>query len=78
NSQTLIQFDLPRASDVTFSVYNILGKIVYQRTQYYPGGRHDLVWDGRSMSGRDAATGIYFYRLKAGTFTSTKKMILLR
>ena len=78
NSQTLIQFDLPRASDVTFSVYNILGKIVYQRTQYYPGGRHDLVWNGRSMSGRDAATGIYFYRLKAGTFTSTKKMILLR
>jgi len=78
NSQTLIQFDLPRASDVTFSVYNILGKIVYQRTQYYPGGRHELVWDGRSMSGRDAATGIYFYRLKAGTFTSTKKMILLR
>ena len=78
NSQTLVQFDLPHASEVTFSVYNILGKIVYQRTQYYPGGRHELVWDGCSMSGRDAATGIYFYRLKAGTFTSTKKMILLR
>jgi flagellar hook assembly protein FlgD len=43
-----------------------------------PGGNHTVEWNGSDASGRTAASGVYFYRLVAGRFEQTKKMILLR
>jgi len=78
NSSTVIRFDLPRASDVSFTVYNILGKVVHQESHSFPAGRHRLLWDGRSLSGGDVASGVYFYGIEAGDFSETKKMLLLK
>ena len=41
-------------------------------------GRYSVVWDGRSNNGMDVASGVYFYQLKAGTFSQTRRMLLLR
>ncbi len=78
NNSTVIQFDLPRASEVQLTIYNIIGQALCQRTRYYEAGRQEFVWDGRSGSGEDVAGGVYFYRLQAGSFTETKKMLLLK
>ena len=41
-------------------------------------GPHEVAWDGRDRASRAVASGVYFYRLEAGEFTETKKMVLLR
>jgi flagellar hook assembly protein FlgD len=78
NNSTVIRFDLPRASEVQLTIYNIIGQMVLQRTRYYEAGYHEFVWDGRSGSGEDVAGGVYFYRLQAGSFTSAMKMLLIK
>jgi hypothetical protein len=60
-------------------IYNILGQKV--RTlldeEILPGG-HQVIWDGKDEKGRTVSSGIYFYRLKAGGFTETKRMVFLK
>jgi len=74
NPSTTIEFSLPRAEDVTLKIYNLLGeeveRLVSERLQ---AGTHSLQWNAVGMS-----SGVYFYRLQAGEFTETKKLILLR
>ena len=42
------------------------------------GGSHDVTWDGRNARGGSLASGVYFYRLTAGSHTESKKMVLLK
>jgi len=44
----------------------------------YPAGQHSATWQGRDDRGRIVATGVYFYRLEAGTFSETKRMVLVK
>jgi flagellar hook assembly protein FlgD len=43
-----------------------------------PAGRHQVTWDGRDTSGRQVASGVYFYRLQAGAETRSGKMVLMK
>jgi hypothetical protein len=43
-----------------------------------PAGSYRTVWDGKDASGRDAASGVYFYQLRTVSFVQTNKMVLLR
>jgi hypothetical protein len=74
NPVTEISFSLPKTSEVTLEIFNLLGQSV---AKVYQGrleaGTHSYIWDGSS-----AASGIYLYRLTAGDFMETKKMILLK
>jgi hypothetical protein len=77
NGGTVVAFDLPRASEVQFDVLNLLGQVVYSVREHYAAGSHQIRWDG-TADGRSAASGVYYYRLKAGAVSDTKKMLLLK
>lgn len=79
NPVTTIRFELPQASHVVIKVFNIAGQEV--RTivdRGYDAGVQTIIWDAKTSSGRDAASGVYFYRIEAGSFVDMKKMVLLR
>jgi hypothetical protein len=79
NNQTVIKYDLVKPCQVTLTIYNILGQkvntLVNQRQEVGP---KIISWDGKDEKGKDLATGIYFYQLKAGDLTQTKRMVLLK
>ena len=79
NPMTTIEFELPRRSQVSIDIFNILGqKITGLVDKQYPAGSHSVVWDGVSSEGKRVSTGIYFYRLKTDDFTAIRKMLLLK
>ncbi|MBT4332966.1 MAG: T9SS type A sorting domain-containing protein, partial [Candidatus Cloacimonetes bacterium] len=79
NPTTTISFSLAEASKVSISIYNMRGQLVKTlvntelENDYY-----EIVWNGRDNSGKNTASGIYFYKMKAGSFTSIKKMVLMK
>ena len=76
---TRITFDLPVESDVHLAVYDLTGRMVRVLRQGAVGaGRHPVVWDGRDDQGAVAVAGVYFYRLEAGAFQQTRKLIITR
>lgn len=78
NPQTSIRFDLPQAARVNLRVFNTLGQeVAVLAEQVYPAGTHHVVWDGRTHGG-DAASGLYFCHIQAGSFSSTRKLVLMR
>jgi predicted lipoprotein with Yx(FWY)xxD motif len=79
NPTTTIAFYLPERSHVRIDVYDVAGRNVatlLDGTQ--AAGRHTVTWNGQDDGGRAAASGVYFYRMRAEKFEQTKKMILLR
>jgi len=79
NPSTVIEFTVPRRSQVEVLVYNLLGQMVVNLVdQPMSQGTYRTTWDGRDESGGHVASGVYFYRLKAEHFVQVKKMILLK
>ncbi|MBK7141500.1 MAG: T9SS type A sorting domain-containing protein [bacterium] len=79
NPSTSITFTLPFPSRVRLSVYNILGeKVTDLLVATLPAGEHSRIWDGADQAGSPVASGVYWYRLEAGSFTATRKMLLLK
>jgi len=80
NPETAIRFGLPQQSFVTIKIYDLAGREIatlLDRVEL-PAGRHQRVWDGRDAQGRVVVSGIYFYRLVAGSFITTKKLTLMQ
>ena len=74
NPQTMIRYGLPEDAQVRLVVYNVAGqKIKTLVNEEQEAGYHECIWDGK-----DVASGIYFYRLQAGDFVQTRKMVLLK
>ncbi len=79
NPSTTIGFSLPTASFVELSIYNIEGKKVKTLVeQNLSAGQHNIEWDGTNNSGSQIATGMYIYRMTTETFSTSKKMVLLK
>jgi len=79
NPTTEISFSLSQATYVRLKVYNIMGQQVATIVdRFMEAGTHSVTFDSRDGSGRPVASGIYFYRLEAGEFVETKKMVLLK
>ncbi|MCH7722663.1 MAG: cellulase family glycosylhydrolase [Bacteroidetes bacterium] len=74
NPLTTIAFDLPQSGIVTLKVYDVLGREVAVLTSgNYPAGSFKTRWEAIGFS-----SGVYFYKIQAGTYFETKKLILLR
>lgn len=79
NAGTTIRYDLPVASEVKLVIYNILGQRVRTLVEKnQPVGFHLVRWDGMDDLSIRVASGVYLYRLQAGDFVQTRKMLLLR
>lgn len=80
NPETTIGFDLNQEVVVTLTVYDMAGQVVRTliENQSMVTGHYKSVWDGRNESGAMVGSGIYFYQLNAGDFSSMKKMTLLQ
>jgi len=74
NPETNIEYELPEAARVKFVVYNTLGQVVdILVDSELEAGYHTIHWNGENYT-----SGIYFYRMRAGVFVETKRMLLLK
>jgi hypothetical protein len=79
NFVTIIDFDLPKNSDVDIMIYNVLGQRVKTLAdKKYSAGSYKILWDGRDEYNHPVASGIYLCRIKAGEFRAVKKLVLVR
>ena len=78
NPETTISYDIKDASQVSLEVYNLKGQLVRSLVnQNQNSGRYRVVFDGRDSKGNPLSSGIYLYRLNTGSYTSTRKMMLM-
>ena len=79
NPSTSIGYQLPNAGMVRLAVYNPLGQelrvLVDERSD---AGSFTVTWDGRDALGRQVSSGVYLYRIKAGDFSTSRRMLLLK
>ena len=79
NPSTAIGYRLPEAGLVRLAVYNLLGQevrvLVNARKE---AGSFTAAWDGTNAMGRRVASGVYLYRIQAGSFSATRRMLLLK
>lgn len=79
NPETTIRFELAMESGVSLRLYDATGQAVRTLVQSsLPAGSHLLVWNGLDDAGSRVSSGVYFYELRAGSFSSMKKMTLVR
>jgi subtilisin family serine protease len=79
NPTTTIAYDLASGEVVTLAIFDVRGKRVRELVNgAQPPGRYRVDWDGRDERGQRVAGGVYFYRLEAGSYTKTRKMVLLK
>ncbi len=74
NPTTAIAYDIPNLSFVTLRVYNVLGQLVETLvSSYKQSGHYQVTFDGSSLP-----SGVYFYRLEAGSFVQVRKLMILK
>lgn len=79
NPETRINFSLIQPERVTIEVFNTLGqKVRTLLDEHRLAGNGSVTWDGKDDTGRSVTSGVYFYKLTTGSFTDTKKMVLVK
>ncbi len=82
NPETWIPYQLSKPADVTLTIYNMRGVVVrelklgHQAAGIYRSRSRAAYWDGKNEVGESVASGVYFYVLKAGDFSATRKMLI--
>ena len=84
NPETWIPYQLAHAADVTLTIYDTQGVLVrqldlgYQQAGYYTNRTRAAYWDGRNRLGESVGSGVYFYHLSAGDYSTMRKMVILK
>ena len=76
---TTISFNIPETGDIKLEVFNIKGQKVKTLIDCYSApGKYEVIWDGKDDNGKQVSSGVYFYKMKAGDYTSVRKMLLMK
>jgi hypothetical protein len=79
NPATTISYDMPVDGDVSIVIYDAVGQEVRQLVNNgHTAGRYNVQWDAKDALGRSVGSGVYIAKIKAGTFSATQKMLLLK
>ena len=79
NPATTISYDLPVEGDVSIVIYDAIGQEIRQLVNNgHTAGRYSVQWDAKDALGRNVGSGVYIAKIKAGTFSATQKMLLLK
>ncbi len=79
NPETVIKYHVPHNGEVGLAIFNLLGQKVRELVkEIKTAGSYEVRWDGTDDFGRPVTSGVYYYRLKSGDFTRTKKMVFLQ
>ncbi len=79
NPSTVIRYDLPKAGPVSLTVYDINGREVTRLVnEVEPAGTYEVRFDGGTARSGGVASGVYFYTVRAGSFTQTRKMVYIK
>ena len=84
NPETWIPYQLAESAEVTLMIYDINGELVrrlavgHQAAGMYRNRNRAAYWDGRNQLGEPVASGLYFYTLRAGEFSATRRMLILK
>lgn len=78
NPETTILFAVKNPEHVRLEIFNIRGQIVRVLVDSdMPSGHHNVVWNGRDDNGKPVSSGVYYYRMRAGSYIGTRKMLLM-
>lgn len=79
NPSTIISYDLPKSVHVKLVIYNVLGKEIRKLVDAREtAGHHEITWNSKNDAGSGVVSGVYFYKLTAGEFELTRKLLLLK
>ncbi|MBN2411920.1 T9SS type A sorting domain-containing protein [candidate division KSB1 bacterium] len=79
NPTTTIEYKLPESGKIKLTVYNVMGqKVATLHNGFQRTGTHQVIWNGTDDLGKAVTSGVYFYRLEAGSFVKSVKMILMK
>ncbi|UCB53569.1 MAG: T9SS type A sorting domain-containing protein, partial [Candidatus Zixiibacteriota bacterium] len=78
NPFTNLSFTLPDAMNYSLRIYNVAGQLVRSYEDMGSVGLNMITWDSRDNTGDEVASGVYFYKLTAGGFSATEKMVILK
>jgi hypothetical protein len=78
NPNTNLSFTLPNATPYSMKIYNVAGQLVRSYEGMGNVGLNVITWDGKDNLGNDVSSGVYFYKLIAGQYQDTRKMIMVK
>ncbi|HOD55618.1 MAG TPA: FlgD immunoglobulin-like domain containing protein, partial [Candidatus Cloacimonadota bacterium] len=79
NPVTTIAYDIEKDAHVSIDVFNVKGqKVRTLVNDRLTAGSHTIQWNGTDDNGKNVGSGIYFFNMKSGKYTSTRKMILMK
>ena len=79
NPSTLISYTLANPGQVSLEIFNQKGQLVNTLVNAdLPAGNHQVEWNGRDSGGQTVSSGVYFYRMRSGKYSSTRKMVMMK
>jgi hypothetical protein len=79
NPETTIRYSVKETVPVTIEIYNLKGQLVRTLVnEVKTAGNYSVIWNGRDSHNQPVSSGVYFYKMNAGKYSSTKKMIMMK